>query len=39
MAEGYAALVKIDLNTKRSVPFEDEFKTQMSVTEGRSLGE
>jgi|SoiMethySBSTD1v2_1073268.scaffolds.fasta_scaffold179664_4 acyl-CoA thioester hydrolase len=39
MAEGSATLVKIDLASNRSVPFADEFKTQMSATEGRSLGE
>ena len=39
MAEGYATLVKVDLAANRSVPFADEFKTQMSVIEGRSLGE
>ena len=39
MAEGYATLVKIDLAANRSVPFEDEFKTQISIMEGRSLGE
>jgi acyl-CoA thioester hydrolase len=39
MAEGYATLVKIDLATNRSVPFEDEFKTRMGGMEGRSLGE
>jgi len=39
MAEGYATLVQVDLAANRSVPFEDEFKTQMSVIEGRSLGE
>jgi acyl-CoA thioester hydrolase len=37
MAEGYATLVKVDLAANRSVPFGDEFKTQMSVIEGRSL--
>jgi acyl-CoA thioester hydrolase len=39
MAEGYATLVKVDLAANRSVPFKDEFKTQMSGMEGRSLGE
>ncbi|HEX9870648.1 MAG TPA: thioesterase family protein, partial [Candidatus Tectomicrobia bacterium] len=39
MAEGYATLVQVDLAANRSVPFKDEFKTQMSVIEGRSLGE
>jgi acyl-CoA thioester hydrolase len=39
MAEGSATLVKIDLSGNRSVPFEDEFKTQMSIMEGRSLEE
>ena len=37
MAEGYATLVKVDLAANRAVPFGDEFKTQMSVIEGRSL--
>jgi len=39
MAEGSATLVKIDLAANRSVPFEDEFKTQMSLIEGHSLEE
>jgi acyl-CoA thioester hydrolase len=39
MAEGYATLVKVDLAANRPVPFEDEFKTQIGVLEGRALAE
>ncbi|MGH8066397.1 MAG: acyl-CoA thioesterase [Candidatus Entotheonellia bacterium] len=37
MAEGYAILVKIDLASNRSVPFEDELKTKIRVLEEHSL--
>jgi acyl-CoA thioester hydrolase len=37
MAEGYATLVRVDLGTNRSVPFTEEFKSQLSALEGRSL--
>ena len=37
MAEGYAILVKIDLASNRSVPFEDELKTKIRILEEHSL--
>lgn len=37
MAEGYAALVNVDLGANRAVPFADELKAKMRALEGRSL--
>jgi acyl-CoA thioester hydrolase len=37
MAEGYATLVKVDLATNRSVPFEAELKAKIRALEGHSL--
>jgi acyl-CoA thioester hydrolase len=37
MAEGYATLVKVDLASNRSVPFEDEFKAKIRAFEGHVL--
>lgn len=39
MAEGYATLVKVDLEANRSVPFEDEFRTKIRLLEERPRGE
>ena len=37
MAEGYAALVNVELASNRAVPFEDEFKAKIRILEGHSL--
>jgi len=37
MAEGYAALVNIDLGVNRAVPFADELKAKVCALEGCSL--
>jgi acyl-CoA thioester hydrolase len=37
MAEGYAALVNIDLGVNRAVPFADELKAKVRALEGCSL--
>jgi acyl-CoA thioester hydrolase len=37
MAEGYAILVRVDLATNRSVPFEADFKAKVRAFEGRPL--
>jgi acyl-CoA thioester hydrolase len=35
MADGYAALVNVDLRTNRAVPLADEFKAKVRALEGR----
>lgn len=37
MAEGYAILVRVDLEANRSVPFEADFKARIRAFEGRPL--
>jgi acyl-CoA thioester hydrolase len=37
MAEGYAALVNVDLGVNRAVPFADELKAKVRALEGCSL--